>query len=142
MNISYKMFRTIPCIEIKYTDEEANTLKERMQKLQLKEQETSNGFATGKCYMYYQDRQRNFKYWLNEKTQLIDDINSPLVHNGKINISPFRLIPNAQNIVRISLDKGMDILEFELFVQIMSNVYKTIMSGIIEEKKVKVEVLK
>ena len=141
MNIRYKLFRKQPCIEIIYADEEWKVIKERMEKLQLSVKTTTMGFDCNKSYEYYRDIKRNFKNWISSGTPIIDDINSPIIREGKVNISPFRVVPNNKNITRIPIVNGLDIYEFELFVQIMSNVYKMIMSGITEEKMIKMEVI-
>ncbi len=145
MNIKYEV-REHGVLKIKYDKEEMEKLFERFEAVGLSKAKTEKGFGRDVKVEYYREnsKQRDIFISLIKETantdldnssakeafynNLLDDINTPLIVSGKINIAALRVIPKSDT-VEIETEKYLSYSEVVRIIFTLSFVIRLFMKN-------------
>jgi len=154
MKLGIKIENGTPYFWLRYEGNEWEEIKSILQKLGLKERVTEQGFGMGEVLKYYRETNTELKNYIqktllpsrNEPTweevlNIYDDINNVLIHNDRVNIAIFRVVPNSKGEVNIRLDKFLTVADLRQIVLVLQKVYEKLFNVQLE-KTIKFKVCK
>lgn len=137
-------FNRVPQVIVKYEGNEWETIENVLvNQLGLEKQRTTDLFSTRVTAEFYRETNNELKGYLRSafnsgmEHNILDDINAPLFNGRDFNIAVFRIVPSEDGIVKIKLQKFLNIMELQTMVECMTVVLKTLFS-IVLNKEVKI----
>jgi len=148
MKLGIKIENGTPYFWLRYEGNEWEEIKSILQKLGLKERVTEHGFGMGEVLKYYRETNTELKNYIQktllpweEVLNIYDDINNVLIHNDRVNIAIFRVVPNSKGEVKIRLDKFLTVADLRQIVLVLQKVYEKLFNVQLE-KTIKFKVCK
>lgn len=133
-------FNKMPYVVLHYTEDERARLEEILsKKLGLGMAETERGFGSAQKCKYFRETNSELKEYLDKalfgsEMSYIDDINSPVFDRGRFNIALLRVVPEENGVVKIRLDKFLNILELQKVVDGMREILENLFSMVISKE--------
>jgi arginine decarboxylase-like protein len=133
-----------PKFFIQFEGNEYQTLKAKLELMNLQIATTANAWSVGLEENYYRSPNQEFHTYvrnsINTRTfptsttcqSFIDDINSQLLSNGYFNLAIFRLIPDNEGFIYAPLNKFLTVLELNDIGKVVASLFAILFSIIAE----------
>lgn len=133
-------FNKMPFVVLHYDEDERKRIEEIMSKrLNLEVAETERGFGSAQKCKYFREQNSELKQYLDaalfgSEMRYIDNINEPVFSRGQFNIAILRVIPEENGVVKLRLDKFLNILELQQMVNGMREILENLFSMVISKE--------